>query len=257
MEGLPRFAGTYRWIHAVHSVTGFCCLPKGPAGYWGLPACCGGEPSRSRSPYRRGTISSASPCCRLPRFSRRARLDQTLWSDVRINAWRNLSGEPAARSARGAPNPEDSASRCRCCPAPTTARSTAASVTSRTPRNLAPDGNSGIAGHRDGFFRGLKDIARGDTIELDTLHGTDVYRVERTWIVEPEDVSVLDPTPEPALTLVTCYPFYFRGSAPQRFIVRAVREGSTASLTVPVSCSGSRSTSAADAEMEKSICHVQ
>ena len=84
------------------------------------------------------------------------------------------------------------------------------------------DGNSGIAGHRDGFFRGLKNIAAGDTIELDTLEGTDVYRVERTWVVKPQDVSVLDPTPIRALTLVTCYPFYFSGPAPKRFIVRAV-----------------------------------
>jgi sortase A len=89
------------------------------------------------------------------------------------------------------------------------------------------DGNSGIAGHRDGFFRGLKDIVPGDTIELDTLQGTDVYRVERTWVVNPEDVSVLDPMSIPTLTLVTCYPFYFYGAAPQRFIVRAVREGHT------------------------------
>ena len=83
-------------------------------------------------------------------------------------------------------------------------------------------GNSGIAGHRDGFFRALKDVATGDTIELETLHGTEHYSVERSWIVAPEDVSVLDPTPARALTLVTCYPFYFVGSAPQRFIVRAV-----------------------------------
>ena len=84
-------------------------------------------------------------------------------------------------------------------------------------------GNSGIAGHRDGFLRGLKDIAVGDAVELETLEGRQVYRVERMWIVEPEDVSVLDPTPVQSLTLVTCYPFYFIGSAPQRFIVRAVR----------------------------------
>jgi sortase A len=84
-------------------------------------------------------------------------------------------------------------------------------------------GNSGIAGHRDGFFRGLKDIRTGDVIELETLSSVQNYRVERTWIVEPEDVSVLDPTGAPSVTLVTCYPFYFVGSAPQRFIVRAVR----------------------------------
>ena len=87
-------------------------------------------------------------------------------------------------------------------------------------------GNSGIAGHRDGFFRGLKDISAGDVIELETTLGVTTYRIERTWIVDPGDVSVLDPTPASAVTLVTCYPFYFVGSAPQRFIVRAVRAAS-------------------------------
>jgi sortase A len=86
-------------------------------------------------------------------------------------------------------------------------------------------GNVGIAGHRDGFFRGLKDIAAGDVIEVDTITRTDLYRVERTWVVDPEDVSVLDDTSTPALTLVTCYPFYFVGAAPRRFIVRAVLVG--------------------------------
>ena len=85
------------------------------------------------------------------------------------------------------------------------------------------DGNSGIAGHRDGYFRGLKDIATGDAVEIETLNGREMYHVERTWLVNPEEVSVLDPTPVRSLTLVTCYPFYFIGSAPQRFIVRAVR----------------------------------
>lgn len=88
------------------------------------------------------------------------------------------------------------------------------------------NGNSGIAGHRDGFFRGLKDVSAGDVIEIETTRGVATYRIERTWIVDPEDVSVLDPTPASAITLVTCYPFYFVGSAPQRFIVRAVRAAS-------------------------------
>jgi sortase A len=87
---------------------------------------------------------------------------------------------------------------------------------------LGTVGNLGIAGHRDGFFRGLKDIAAGDVIEIETRQRTDVYRVEQTWVVDPEDVWVLDPTSTPALTLVTCYPFYFVGAAPRRFIVRAV-----------------------------------
>ena len=83
-------------------------------------------------------------------------------------------------------------------------------------------GNVGIAGHRDGFFRALKDIALGDTLELATKGGTERYRVERVWIVDPDDVSVIAPLRTRAVTLVTCYPFYFIGSAPQRFIVRAV-----------------------------------
>jgi sortase A len=85
------------------------------------------------------------------------------------------------------------------------------------------EGNSGIAGHRDGVFRALKHVRAGDVIELETRGGVERYRVERTWVVNPEDVSVLDPTTLPSLTLVTCYPFSFVGSAPQRFIVRAVR----------------------------------
>ncbi len=83
------------------------------------------------------------------------------------------------------------------------------------------DGNSGIAGHRDGFFRPLKDIATGDRIELRT-HGRDQWFVVRNvMIVEPKSVGVLAPSKRPALTLVTCYPFYFVGSAPKRLIVRA------------------------------------
>jgi sortase A len=83
------------------------------------------------------------------------------------------------------------------------------------------DGNSGIAGHRDSFFRGLKDVGPGDTLEIETLERVELYRIERTWVVEPDDVWVLDPTESRSVTLVTCYPFYFIGSAPQRYIVRA------------------------------------
>lgn len=80
-------------------------------------------------------------------------------------------------------------------------------------------GNIGIAGHRDGFFRGLKDVGVGDTIELKTPKGIDVYAVERIDIVSPNDVTALGPRSVPSLTLVTCYPFYFIGSAPKRYIV--------------------------------------
>jgi sortase A len=82
-------------------------------------------------------------------------------------------------------------------------------------------GNIGIAGHRDGFFRGLKDLQLGDRMELASLKGKSIYTVDAIEIVSPEDVSVLDPREHPSLTLVTCYPFYFIGHAPKRYIVHA------------------------------------
>jgi sortase A len=82
-------------------------------------------------------------------------------------------------------------------------------------------GNIGIAAHRDGFFRGLKDLKVGEEMLLQTPAGDHRYRVTRLLITSPTDVSVIAPTATPAITLVTCYPFYFVGSAPQRYIVRA------------------------------------
>jgi sortase A len=83
-------------------------------------------------------------------------------------------------------------------------------------------GNVGVAAHRDTLFRNLKDVRRDDRITLTTLQGEYVYRVISFQIVKPADVSVLDPSPgENTLTLVTCYPFYFVGPAPKRFIVHA------------------------------------
>jgi len=84
-------------------------------------------------------------------------------------------------------------------------------------------GNVALAGHRDTFFRGLRNIQKDDEIVLTTLNGSHRYRVDSTQIVEPEDVGVLDDSDDAILTLVTCYPFSFVGSAPQRFIVRAHR----------------------------------
>jgi len=84
---------------------------------------------------------------------------------------------------------------------------------------LGEDGNIGIAGHRDGFFRGLKDIAVGDVLTLSSASVTTTYTVDQIRIVAPEEVSVLRARPAPSVTLVTCYPFYFTGAAPRRFIV--------------------------------------
>jgi sortase A len=82
------------------------------------------------------------------------------------------------------------------------------------------DGNVALAGHRDGFFRGLKDVAEGDLLELRTRQETRTYVVDRIVIVDPDDVSVLDDLGAPTLTLVTCYPFYYVGHAPRRWVVQ-------------------------------------
>ena len=79
----------------------------------------------------------------------------------------------------------------------------------------------GIAGHRDSFFRPLKDIKTGDTIKFATIDGTTEYRVTSTQIVGPKDTFVLDGNSQDEMTLVTCYPFFYIGSAPKRFIVQA------------------------------------
>jgi sortase A len=88
---------------------------------------------------------------------------------------------------------------------------------------IGETGNVGIAAHRDGFFRVLKDVRVGDTLLLERITATDTYRVVSTAIVDPSEVSVLAPTTTQSVTLVTCYPFYYVGSAPRRFIVRAHR----------------------------------
>jgi sortase A len=82
-------------------------------------------------------------------------------------------------------------------------------------------GNIAITGHRDGFFRGLKDIVAGDTIEVVRHNQTDKYLVRNIKIVLPSDTSVLNQSDDSTLTLITCYPFYYVGPAPQRYIVQA------------------------------------
>jgi sortase A len=104
-------------------------------------------------------------------------------------------------------------------------------------------GNLGIAGHRDGFFRGLKDVAPGDAVELVLRGQTRTYVVDTIQIVSPKDVRVLRPTPNATLTLVTCYPFYFVGSAPQRYIVSASAEKVNGSTPVANQASAAKITS--------------
>ena len=85
------------------------------------------------------------------------------------------------------------------------------------------DGNVVLAGHRDTIFRPLRHVRVGDLITVKTLDGDFDYEVASTRIVPPTDLSPLDATGGQTLTLITCYPFYFVGSAPERFIVRAAR----------------------------------
>ncbi len=147
--------------------------------------------------------------------------DQSLWSPERVALWRKAAADPApaplavlriARIQLEVPV------------LPGTDDRTLDRAVGHIEGTAAPgaDGNVGIAGHRDSFFRGLKDVAPGDLIEVQTLREKHEYRVVRTWVVDPKDVSVLEETSSPSLTLVTCYPFYFIGSAPSRFIVRAL-----------------------------------
>ena len=93
----------------------------------------------------------------------------------------------------------------------------------RIPGTAEPgqDGNVVLGGHRDTFFRPLRGIRAGDFITLATTAGPYRYVVEWTAVVDPRDTGSLHTTSERSLTLVTCYPFYYVGPAPQRFIVRA------------------------------------
>ncbi len=90
------------------------------------------------------------------------------------------------------------------------------------------DGNLGISGHRDGFFRTFKDIEVGDDIEIQTPRGVETYAVSSINIIPKEDTSPLAPSDEKMLTLITCYPFYYVGHAPKRMIVKAFPKQSVA-----------------------------
>ncbi len=147
--------------------------------------------------------------------------DQTLWSATRVSAFRQVSLREAPEGVLRIPA--------------LTLEVPVYGSTSETHLNrgaghiegtasVEAPGNVGIAAHRDGFFRNLKDAQRGQMLYLDTRTRTLRFRVVDIRVVNPSDVAVLAPTAVPSITLVTCYPFYFVGPAPQRFIVRAERD---------------------------------
>ena len=108
---------------------------------------------------------------------------------------------------------------------------------------LGESGNIGIAGHRHTHFRKLEWVRRGDEIVLTSAAGTFRYRVNYMKLHKPTDVEVLDPAYGPAVTLITCFPFEYVGSAPLRYIVRAVAvKESLTRLTAPRPVHGPAST---------------
>lgn len=145
--------------------------------------------------------------------------DQSRWSASRIAAWReSLAGSQAPLGLLRLPDVEVVA------PVYTGTGELALNRGLGWIEGTAPpgeSGNVGIAGHRDGFFRALQDVARGDVVELVTPDSTLRYRIDSTVVVDPDAVHVLAPTDWSVLTLVTCYPFYYVGHAPRRYIVRA------------------------------------
>ena len=150
-----------------------------------------------------------------------AQPDQTLWSQSRIDAY-----QESLEVAPGAPLGVLSIPRIRL-RVPIYEGASALNMNRGVGKVDGTDqpgsgGNLGIAGHRDGYFRGLKDLALGDAIHVESLAETRSYHVVALDIVEPDQADVLDPTGRESVTLVTCYPFYFVGSAPRRYIVRAV-----------------------------------
>ncbi len=90
-------------------------------------------------------------------------------------------------------------------------------------------GNIGIAGHRDSFFQNLKEVNRGDEIELETTTTSEIYVVDNILVTGEDDVSVLRSRGSQSLTLVTCYPFHYVGPAPRRFVVQATIKGTAIS----------------------------
>ena len=150
--------------------------------------------------------------------------DQSLWSPERIHAWQQVSTGPATASIAVLRIPRIGLE------VPVFEGTSDASLdrgAGHIEGTPDPDavGNVGIAGHRDGFFRVLKDVAVGDTMEMETRARTYRYVVESLTLVGPDDTWVLDDAPSRQVSLVTCYPFYYQGSAPRRYIVQAIETG--------------------------------
>jgi sortase A len=175
----------------------------------------------ARAPAPPASPTSAAVATPVPRLAE-GPVDVSLWSDVRVKAWKESleSDRRAPLALLRVPRLKIDVPVLEGTDDLTLNRG--AGWIEGTARPGAP-GNVGLSAHRDGFFRALKDVAVGDELIVETPRETARYAVAWTKIVDPDDVSVLDDTGGDAVTLVTCYPFYFVGSAPQRLIVRATR----------------------------------
>lgn len=219
----PPVGGTWVLLERIAWVLGL-----GAIGIWGavhVASTIGARQDLKRfEALRTSNAEPPPPAERQAALPQVSRPDLTLWDLKRVKAWEASLTRPAPAPLAVLRIPKI---RLEVAVLPGTDDAVLDRAVGHIDDTALPgtDGNSGIAGHRDGFFRGVKDIAEGDAVELQTLKGSQMYHVERIWIVSPDDVSVLDPTPGRSLTLVTCYPFYFIGSAPQRLIVRAVQDG--------------------------------
>ena len=216
-----RFLTIFAWVLIVSGL-----VLIGVWAYFRLDAHTASRAAIARMPDKRA--STASSGSSVPGMGTTAleagKVDTSLWSDVRIAEFREslrIGGEPPV-AVLSVPRVGVEVAVF-----PGTDDVTLNRGAGWIKGTAAPGskGNSGIAAHRDGFFRPLKDIAVGDVIELRTHDGVKTFRVETLTIVDPSNVGVLAPSTESELTLVTCYPFYHVGSAPKRFIVHAVARG--------------------------------
>jgi sortase A len=161
---------------------------------------------RMREPIATGAVASSDRAAPISRASRKA---APLWRQASPNALIGRLSVPRLHLSAMVREGVD--------------RGTLQLAVGHIPATPLPgqSGNVGLAGHRDTFFRGLKELKTGDEIRFSTASGDFRYDVESLVVVEPNDVGVLAPSEENILTLVTCYPFSYIGTAPRRFVVRA------------------------------------
>ena len=176
------------------------------------------EQFKSALPAPSAQVATASPAPQFPQPARTQLIDFSRWSARRIAAFENSLGaqQTPPIAVLQIPNINLEVPVFRDTGELSLNRGVGWIAGTASPGG---EGNIGIAGHRDGFFRGLRSLSLGDEIRLLTSDSIAIFRVEKIEIVAPEDTSVLSPAAGRSLTLVTCYPFHYLGSAPKRFVV--------------------------------------